>query len=965
MSDINRKLSVFLDGEPASRTLKNMRDEFRRTNNELARMVVGSEEYEGTIKRLGAQNAAIREHETRIRTVTSTWDKVKVSAAGFLAAQTAAFGAETIVNYAGKLFDMGVMQEQLAKKAATVLGPALATVTAEAERNAAAMGLTTSQYVAAAAGIADLLIPMGMSREEAANISTELTNLSGALSEWTGGQRTAEDVTQTLQKALLGEREELKGLGISISQAEVDAALLAKGMDKLTGQAKQQATAMVTLEMITQKSADAQAAYADNEDSLIRKKAELSAKIQDIAQKMSKLLMPVFERLTQLAEMLLAPLGFIANGFAAIQEKSQSAAEEMATATKEFQDQAAKVSNLESNVTPLLDRYDELAVKTNLTAKEQKEMKDIVTKVTEVLPGATQDMTAYGGSIQFSTDAARQLIVAEKEMLKIKNEDLIKKATNEMLALQMQANQIAFKAEATIKQSVGDAERQAASLVNEVNILNAEQQSQVSALEARIAGLQKTIETLSGDDMEAKLAALRKEQAAKAEAEAVSAATQQADKEREARTTRLAALLEELNRMEQEAAIARMASEEAAIARVRLEMDEKINAARELGAQGADIAAAYERMKEERIDEIRADYRVKRDIEEQQDEIRLEAQTQAEIDAVVEKENAKAKAEQDAKQNVINEIYKLTTNQLQQELDQLNLYYAELIAQAEKYGLDVTTLKQRWAEAQAAIEIKRTQQVASAEEATQNKIKDGLQKRLQAMSIFGDAFGSLIEIMGDKGREAAAFQKALGLFQIGIDTAIAISGAVAQAQSVPFPGNLIAIATGVATVLANIARAKKLISAEEVPQRAAGGYYNVTGADDGLQYNARMLGQHPGGMLPGSPSLVLASERGPEYYVPNYMLRNPMVLNAVNAIESIRVNKGAGTVPQYADGGYSSANGSAGSAYVGAGGLPVALLEQLVAAIQALNQGVLAIIPDQTIVDLFQRKDVIDRIRRP
>ena len=52
----------------------------------------------------------------------------------------------------------------------------------------------------------------------------------------------------------------------------------------------------------------------------------------------------------------------------------------------------------------------------------------------------------------------------------------------------------------------------------------------------------------------------------------------------------------------------------------------------------------------------------------------------------------------------------------------------------------------------------------------------------------------------------------MAVTQLAIDTAKAISGAVAQAQSLPFPANIAAIGVGVATVLANIAKAKSILS---------------------------------------------------------------------------------------------------------------------------------------------------------
>ena len=60
----------------------------------------------------------------------------------------------------------------------------------------------------------------------------------------------------------------------------------------------------------------------------------------------------------------------------------------------------------------------------------------------------------------------------------------------------------------------------------------------------------------------------------------------------------------------------------------------------------------------------------------------------------------------------------------------------------------------------------------------------------------------------------------MALFNIGLSTAEALSKGIAAAQSVPFPGNLTAIATTIAAVLANIAKAKQLLSQEKQPKRS-------------------------------------------------------------------------------------------------------------------------------------------------
>lgn len=73
-----------------------------------------------------------------------------------------------------------------------------------------------------------------------------------------------------------------------------------------------------------------------------------------------------------------------------------------------------------------------------------------------------------------------------------------------------------------------------------------------------------------------------------------------------------------------------------------------------------------------------------------------------------------------------------------------------------------------------------------------------------------DAFNSVksgIDAMAQHSKAFAIMSKTIALAEIAINTGKAIATGVAQAMAVPFPGNLLAIATTVGTVLANIASA--------------------------------------------------------------------------------------------------------------------------------------------------------------
>jgi hypothetical protein len=80
-----------------------------------------------------------------------------------------------------------------------------------------------------------------------------------------------------------------------------------------------------------------------------------------------------------------------------------------------------------------------------------------------------------------------------------------------------------------------------------------------------------------------------------------------------------------------------------------------------------------------------------------------------------------------------------------------------------------------------------------------------------AQGVIG-TLGSLADAFSKNGKKNEKIQRVLTVTQIALDTAKGISGAVAAGAGQPFPANLIAIASGIASVLAGIASAKAALS---------------------------------------------------------------------------------------------------------------------------------------------------------
>ena len=85
------------------------------------------------------------------------------------------------------------------------------------------------------------------------------------------------------------------------------------------------------------------------------------------------------------------------------------------------------------------------------------------------------------------------------------------------------------------------------------------------------------------------------------------------------------------------------------------------------------------------------------------------------------------------------------------------------------------------------------------------------QKSLNTAQASLDILGSAADLFVKDEIKREKIKKKLAIAQLAIDTARAISGGIAAAAGIPFPGNLIAFLPTIATIMANMAKAKQLL----------------------------------------------------------------------------------------------------------------------------------------------------------
>lgn len=115
-------------------------------------------------------------------------------------------------------------------------------------------------------------------------------------------------------------------------------------------------------------------------------------------------------------------------------------------------------------------------------------------------------------------------------------------------------------------------------------------------------------------------------------------------------------------------------------------------------------------------------------------------------------------------------------------------------------------------QAKNAAILQASNEYYAAQEELSNKRREVEVANSEAIGQAVGALGGMMEAFGEKNKTLTALSKVLALAQIAIASGVAIAEGVKQAQSVPFPKNIAAIATTVATILANITSAIKTVN---------------------------------------------------------------------------------------------------------------------------------------------------------
>jgi hypothetical protein len=138
-----------------------------------------------------------------------------------------------------------------------------------------------------------MLTGFGFAQDEALNMSNEVAKLGADLASFTNVQGGAKTAVEALTKGLLGEREMMKSLGIAILESDLNARLLEKGQNKLTGSALRVAKAQATLELAMEQSKNAIGDFARSQGSLANQWKIMMARLDDLSVSIGTIFIPL------------------------------------------------------------------------------------------------------------------------------------------------------------------------------------------------------------------------------------------------------------------------------------------------------------------------------------------------------------------------------------------------------------------------------------------------------------------------------------------------------------------------------------------------------------------------------------------------------------------------------------------------------------------------------------------------
>ena len=209
-------------------------------------------------------------------------------AAGFVIGQ----GLTQLPNLIGGMVSSASDLAESASKVNVVFGK-MAPPVQEFSRLADAIGLSDQQALAATGTFGNLFVSMGMSQQEAANMSVDIVKLAADLASF--NNIGVDEALEKLRAGLVGETEPLRALGVNLSAAAVESKALEMGLAATKGELTAADKATASYKLILEQTTTAQGDFERTSGGLANKQRMLKADVADLQAEIGQKLVPAFD----------------------------------------------------------------------------------------------------------------------------------------------------------------------------------------------------------------------------------------------------------------------------------------------------------------------------------------------------------------------------------------------------------------------------------------------------------------------------------------------------------------------------------------------------------------------------------------------------------------------------------------------------------------------------------------------
>lgn len=226
---------------------------------------------------------------------TRMGEGLKSRFAAGVAGLAAAAGLAAVSNAARQAVDTYSQLQDATGAAGVVFGENMSAITEQAANAGETLGMTQAQVIDAANTFGTYGKAAGLSGQELAGFSTEMTALAGDMASFKG--TSPEQAIEAIGAALRGESEPIRAYGVMLDDASLKAEAMRQGListtkDALTPQQK----SLAAHALILQQTTDAQGDFARTADSAANVQKRLQSATTNLVAQVGGLLEPAFTR---------------------------------------------------------------------------------------------------------------------------------------------------------------------------------------------------------------------------------------------------------------------------------------------------------------------------------------------------------------------------------------------------------------------------------------------------------------------------------------------------------------------------------------------------------------------------------------------------------------------------------------------------------------------------------------------